>query len=619
MNNMLVFTILFPLLSFITLSISQGKWSKNTISIVGVGGVSISTFITAYLIYNYYSCNYNNFIFFQELWSWFRIDDLHVTIMFRLDKLSLLMLSIITGVGFLIHIYAIWYMRRSAEYSRFFAYTNLFICNMIILVLSDDLLVMYFGWEGVGLCSYLLIGFYYFNPKNGLEACKAFIMTRFGDICLMCAFFMIYDQYHTLNLDILLKLSAQNLNTNMSAWIAIMLLIGCIAKSAQFPLHTWLVGAMVGPTPVSALIHAATMVTSGIYLINRLNSFFLVTPYVLYAISVIGAITLVIFATSALFQKNIKKILAYSTISQIGYMFLALGEKNWVGSMFHLMTHSVFKALLFLAAGMLIRFCKNEQNIFKMGGSCRSTPIIYFCFLIGGASLSGVPIVTSGFYSKELILLYTFDAHDYFLVLSELIGSFLTAIYTFRMFFTVFHGKHEIVFDIDNKLYKYIPLIILSLFSTVIGVKIQFLLLNIIIYDNYSYHQIFLILISGVLILLGMWMASLFWLNVESKVTSSAFFISRPSDRITRYLVLICHYSWGIDWIYKMFLIKPYLFIVKKLFNYITRAKTIINFFILFNWLGTVLMYIDNSKLNWYVTFITIGVVVVFLIVLMNL
>lgn len=273
---MLILTILFPMLSFVVLSISQGKWSKSISSIVGSGGIGISALITSYLVYNNYILNNgHDFLFFQEFWSWFKVDDLHIMIMFRLDKLSLAMLSIITCIGFIIHIYAIWYMNNNEEYARFFAYTNLFICNMIILVLSDDLLLMYFGWEGVGLCSYLLIGFYYFNPKNGLEACKAFIVTRFGDICLMCAFFMIYDQYHTLSLSALLKFTPKNLITEMSVWISIMLLIGCIAKSAQLPLQTWLVGAMVGPTPVSALIHAATMVTSGIYLINRLRNFFL--------------------------------------------------------------------------------------------------------------------------------------------------------------------------------------------------------------------------------------------------------------------------------------------------------------------------------------------------------
>lgn len=619
--NVLILTILFPFLSFIVLSISQGKWSKNISSIIGIGGIGISVLIVFYLLYKYCILNNsNNFIFFQEFWSWFKVDTLHVTIRLRLDILSLIMLLIITGIGFIIHIYAIWYMSNSEGYSRFFAYTNLFICNMIILVLSDDLLLMYFGWEGVGLCSYLLIGFYYFNPKNGLEAFKAFIITRFGDICLLCAFFMIYDQYHTLSLSTLLTLTPQNLITDMSIWISIMLLIGCIGKSAQLPFQTWLVGAMVGPTPVSALIHAATMVTSGIYLINRLHNFFLITPYVLYVIGMIGSITLIIFACSALFQNNIKKILAYSTISQIGYMFLALGNKNWIGSMFHLITHSIFKALLFLSAGMLIRFCQNEQNIFKMGGSYRSIPIVYICFLIGGASLSGIPIVTSGFYSKEFILLHTLDTNDYFFLFSGLIGTFLTAIYTFRMIFIIFHRNNIIVSDIDNNFYKYIPLITLALFSTIIGVQIQSILSGFTIINNhYSYHHFFLVLISGILIFLGIWIASLFWLNDESKIISSTFFLSRPSDRITRYLVLICHYGWGMDWIYKIIFIKPYLFIAKKMFIYINQLKLIINVFILFNWLGKVLIYIENSKLNWCATFITIGVMVILLISLMNL
>lgn len=620
--NTFVLTILFPLLSFVILTLSQGKWSKNISTIIGVGGVGISALITFHSLLTVCVLNsYEDFVFFQELWSWFKIDNLHVMIKFRLDRLSLIMLSIITGIGFIIHIYAIWYMNESEGYVRFFAYTNLFIFNMVILVLADDLLLMYFGWEGVGLCSYLLIGFYYLDPRNGLEAFKSFIITRFGDICLICALFMIYDQYHTLNLTILLQLTITNsFSNNMSSWISILLLAGCIGKSAQLPLQTWLISAMVGPTPVSALIHAATMVTSGIYLINRLHNFFLITPYVLYVTGIIGAITLIIASCSALFQSNIKKILAYSTISQIGYMFLAIGEKNWMGSIFHLVTHSIFKALLFLVAGILIRFCQNEQNIFKMGGLYKSIPMVYICFLIGGASLSGLPIITSGFYSKELILLNTFNTNgDYFLLITGLVGSFLTSVYTFRMIFVIFHGKQSIVPNIVYKPCQYIPLVILSLFSTTIGAQIQYPLLNMTIDNNYNDQQICLIITSIILIFLGIWVAFLLWLNISSKNISYTFFSRQPSERITRYLILICHYGWGINWIYKVVFVRPYLFMTNKLFHCINRMKIMINIFMLFNWLGKSLMYIENSKLNWHVTSINIGVVIILLIILINL
>lgn len=620
--NIFVLTILFPLLAFIILTASQEKWSKNTLAIIGTSGIGISMLITCYLIYVH--CILDNcidFILFQDLWSWFRIDDLHVKITFRLDQLSLLMLSIITIVGFIIHIYAIWYMRNSEEYARFFSYTNLFIFNMIILVLSDNLLLMYFGWEGVGLCSYLLIGFYNFNPKNGLAAFKAFVMTRFGDICLICALLIIYDKYHTLSLDVLLRLNLDSLINNMSVWISLMLLLGCLGKSAQLPLQTWLLSAMVGPTPVSALIHAATMVTAGIYLINRLHNFFLITPCVLYTIGIIGAITLIISACSALFQSNIKKILAYSTISQIGYMFLALGEKNWIGSMFHLTTHSVFKALLFLSAGVLVKLCRNEQNIFKMGGLYRSIPIVYICFLIGGLSLSGLPIVTSGFYSKELMLLYTFNSgSNSFFLFAELIGFFLTAIYTFRMIFVIFHGKQVVVPKVDNNFFQYISLITLCFFSTGIGVAIQLPLLHVNIIHHYTHSQLYLILISEILIFLGIWISSLFYLNISSKtilcISGSS---NRLEERITRYGILLCHYGWGIDYIYKIVLIKPYLLVTKKLFNFINHMKTIINVFMIFSWLGTNLMYIDYSKLNWYVAFLNVGIVIIFFLSLINL
>lgn len=619
--NMFVLTMLFPLLSFIILTVSREKWSKNTSAIVGTSGIGISMLITFYLIYK--NCILDNcidFVLFQDLWSWFKINDLHVQMTFRLDQLSLTMLSMITGVGFIIHIYAIWYMRSSEEYARFFSYTNLFIFNMIILVLSDNLLLIYLGWEGVGLCSYLLIGFYNFNPKNGLEAFKAFVMTRFGDICLMCALLMIYDRYHTLSLDVLLQLTPDGLVNNMSTWISIMLLLGCLGKSAQLPLQTWLVSAMVGPTPVSALIHAATMVTSGVYLINRLYNFFLITPCILYVIGIIGAITLIISACSALFQSSVKKILAYSTISQIGYMFLAIGEKNWFGSIFHLTTHSVFKALLFLSAGILIKFCQNEQNIFKMGGLCRSIPMVYICFLIGGISLSGLPIVTSGFYSKECILLYTFNSNsNNFFLFAELIGLLLTSMYTFRMIFVIFHGKQLIAPKVDNKFYQYISLIVLSLFSTMIGVRIQLPLLHITMSNHYTHSQLSLVLISEILMFLGIWISSLFWLKISSKTELCTMIPSQLEERITRYWILICHYGWGIDYIYRIIFINPYLLTTKKLFNCMNHINTTISVFMIFNWLGKNLMYIEYSKLNWYIAVLNIGIVIILLLSFINL
>ncbi|URJ24320.1 NADH-quinone oxidoreductase subunit L [Candidatus Blochmanniella camponoti] len=622
--NLLFLTILFPLLGFITLAISQGKWSENTSAIIGVGTVGVSALVAIYVIFNFYcnSSNDVNFMFVQELWTWFIINTLCITVALRLDGLSLIMLSVIIGVGFIIHLYAAWYMSECEGYSRFFAYTNLFMANMVLLVLSDNLLLMYFGWEGVGLCSYLLIGFYYSDSKNGIAALKAFIITRFGDICLVCALFMIYDQYHTLSFSKLLTLELKYSSChifNDITWISVMLLIGAIGKSAQLPLQTWLTSAMAGPTPVSALIHAATMVTSGVYLIIRMNKFFLMTPSILYLTGIIGSLTVILFSCSALFQSNIKKILAYSTISQIGYMFLALGGQHWDAAMFHLVTHAFFKALLFLSAGSLIYACRYEQNIFKMGGLYKFIPLIYVCFLIGGASLSGVPIITAGVYSKEMIMLKTLTNHDYFFLLSGLIGMFLTPIYTFRMIFVVFHGEKKIEPRVCNKIAQNLPLILLLLLSTFIGGWIKLPLLTDTIITNvgevYNYSQIYLEIISGILVMLGIWLASIFWMD-SLRIITRQIIRPRVTEVVERYIVLLCYYGWGFDWLYKVIFIKPYLFITKKL-SYSDPVDVIVNVIVsLLCWLKNGLICSENGKLSWYIISMNIGAVMILITIL---
>lgn len=622
--NIFTLTILFPLLSFIILSISQGKFLEHVSATIGIIGVGISTLITFYLIFSFCSGSYDytSFLFIQEFWTWFKIDELHIKIMFRLDMLSLVMLSVITIIGLVIHIYSIWYMKGDPGFSRFFSYTNLFMANMILMILSDNLLLMYLGWEGISLCSYLLIGFHYFNPKNGIEAFKAFIITRFGDICLLCALIIIYDQFHTLNLYDLLNLNYKQSFSNVSNWITILILVGSIGKSAQIPLNTWLVRAMVGPTPISALIHSATMVTSGVYLIDRMKNFFLETPDILYVTGILGSITLIVFSFSALFQNNIKKILAYSTISQIGYMFLALGGKNWIGAIFHLMTHACSKALLFLTAGSIIRLCNNEQNIFKMKILHRTAPFIYVCFLFGGASLSGFPIITAGFYSKELILLNIFfENKDKFLLLSALLGTILTPIYIFRMIFVIFHRTKIIPYRIRYAAAQCIPLLILLLLSTFIVEKVLLLIINLKndFYVYYQYNNTFFILISEMLIFFGIWTASLFW--YDSWLTKKSYLIVKElsSEKIIRYLVLLCHYGWGIDWLYKKIFINPYLLIAKK----ITTNYSLITFFTdcfsVFTWIGKHIIFIEYKKLNWYLVFLNIGMIFIFVLMIINL
>lgn len=623
--NLLSLTILFPLFGFIVLAFSQGNWSKNIIAMIGIGSIGISTCITIHIIFCFFChiCNsHDTFVFVQKFWTWFSINDLHIVMSLRLDGLSLAMLSMITGIGLIIHIYAAWYMNKYEGYSRFFAYTNFFMFNMILLVLSDNLLLMYFGWEGVGFCSYLLVGFHYFNSKNGMAAFKAFIMTRFGDICLICALFMIYHQYRTLSFSELLVLQQQYTLpciSNNIKWISCMLLIGAMAKSAQFPFQTWLINAMVGPTPVSALIHAATMVTSGVYLINRMSNFFLMTPNILYLVGVIGAITLILFSCSALLQSNIKKILAYSTISQIGYMFLALGGGHWFAAIFHLIIHAFFKALLFLAAGSLIYVCAKEQNIFKMGGLYKSVPLVYMCFLIGGASLSAFPMVTAGFYSKELILLTTLFSHDYFFWVSGLIGAFLTPVYIFRMIFVIFHGKKKIEsYLYSNNFFQSFPLIVLLVLSTCIGGWIKLPLSDILLETAsiFNYGKVYFEIISGIIVIFGIWVASYFWLNTVFYLNKTNRIDFPIEAIIMRYIILLCYYGWGFDRIYKIIFVKPYLCIINKLSRY-DPVDIVTNMIIsLFYWLKYSLRYSVNGELNWYITSINIGAIIVLIIVL---
>ncbi|MGL5223669.1 MAG: NADH-quinone oxidoreductase subunit L, partial [Plesiomonas shigelloides] len=337
--SLLFLTILLPLLGYLLLAFSAGRWSENTSALIGVGSVGLSALLTAYIGYDFLVLHPQN-TYTQPLWTWMAVGDLQVNLSLYLDGLSLTMLSVVTGVGFFIHLFASWYMRGEEGYSRFFAYTNLFIASMLFLVLGNDLLFVYLGWEGVGLCSYLLIGFYYQQSKNGAAAMKAFIVTRVGDVFLAIGLFILYQQLGTLNIQTILTLAPEKMAAG--SWpvtlAALMLLGGAVGKSAQLPLQTWLADAMAGPTPVSALIHAATMVTAGVYLIARTHVIFTLAPDVLYLVGFIGAVTLLLSGFAALVQTDIKRILAYSTMSQIGYMFLALGVSAWDAAIFHLMT-----------------------------------------------------------------------------------------------------------------------------------------------------------------------------------------------------------------------------------------------------------------------------------------
>ena len=562
--NLLFLTCLFPLLGFVLLAFSRGRWSENLSALIGVGSIGLSALVTAWVIWQFNVAPPQDGAYSQVLWQWLAVEGFTPSFTLYLDGLSVTMLGVVVGVGFLIHLFASWYMRGEAGYSRFFAYTNLFIASMLFLILGDNLLFLYFGWEGVGLCSYLLIGFYYGNRNNGNAALKAFIVTRVGDVFMAIGLFLLYLHLGTLNIQELLVLAPQKYVAGDTwLWLAtLMLLGGAVGKSAQLPLQTWLADAMAGPTPVSALIHAATMVTAGVYLIARTHGLFILTPQILELVGIIGGVTLVLAGFAALVQTDIKRILAYSTMSQIGYMFLALGVGAWDGAIFHLMTHAFFKALLFLASGAVIVACHHEQNIFKMGGLWKKLPLAYTSFVVGGSALAALPLVTAGFYSKDEILWEAFASGHAWLLYAGLFGAFMSSLYTFRLIFIAFHGEAKTEAHAGHGIAHWLPLSVLILLSTFVGALISPPLAGVLPESvghagGDAKHS--LEIASGMIALAGILLAALLFLGKRRLVTAIAQ--SAPG----RFLSAWWFAAWGFDWLYDKLFVQPYLLLTHLL------------------------------------------------------
>ncbi|WP_027896113.1 NADH-quinone oxidoreductase subunit L [Zestomonas thermotolerans] len=562
--NLLFLTCLFPLIGWLVLAFSRGRFSENTSAVIGVGSVGLSALVAAWVIWQFNVNPPEGGAYTQVLWQWMSVGEFAPSFTLYLDGLSLTMLGVVTGVGFLIHLFASWYMRGEEGYSRFFAYTNLFIASMLFLVLGDNLLFLYFGWEGVGLCSYLLIGFYFKHVPNGNAALKAFIVTRIGDVFMAIGLFILFLHLGTLNIQELLVLAPQKYAAGDSwLWVAtLMLLGGAVGKSAQLPLQTWLADAMAGPTPVSALIHAATMVTAGVYLIARTHGLFLLTPEILELVGIVGGVTLVLAGFAALVQTDIKRILAYSTMSQIGYMFLALGVGAWSAAIFHLMTHAFFKALLFLASGSVINACHHEQNIFKMGGLWKKLPLAYASFIVGGAALAALPLLTAGFYSKDEILWEAFASGHNGLLYAGLLGAFLTSIYTFRLIFIAFHGEAKTEVHPGHGIAHNLPLLTLLVLSTFVGALITPPLAGVLpesIGHAGGEGKHSLEIASGAIAVAGILLAALLFLGKRSLV--SAIAASVPG----RFLSAWWFAAWGFDWLYDKLFVKPYLLLCRLL------------------------------------------------------
>jgi NADH-quinone oxidoreductase subunit L len=447
MRELLWLVPALPLVGFLALALTAGRLPRPAVGFIGVGSVGLSLLTALAIAADFAGPAAEGAVFRQPLWQWLAVGDVTVRFGLALDALSLTMILVVTGVGFLVHLYSLGFLAGQEGQTRFFAYMNLFVAAMLILVLADSLLFLYVGWEGVGLCSFLLIGFRYRDPETVRAARKAFVVTRIGDAALVVGLALLVASLGTLDIAALTAAAETRWAAGdaLPTAAAALLLAGAVGKSAQLPLQVWLPDAMAGPTPVSALIHAATMVTAGVYLIARMHGLFALAPPVQTAIAVIGAVTLLLAATSALAQTDIKRILAYSTISQIGYMVMALGVGAYGAAIFHLTTHAWFKALLFLAAGVVIRRLGDQHDVRRMGGLHRTLPGAFVAFLVGAASLAALPLVTAGSWSKELILTQVWGAGGGgpLLWLAGALGAVLTALYIFRAVFLVFFGPER--------------------------------------------------------------------------------------------------------------------------------------------------------------------------------
>ena len=474
---MLEWIIVLPLLGFLINGLFGSVFPKSIVGWLGTAFVFGSFVATCFLFRDLLTSLPGEGSVYLRVFTFLNVGNFHVDIAFQFDRLSAIMALIITGIGTLIHLYSISYMADDAGLYKFFSFLNLFIFNMLVLVLGSNFMMMFFGWEGVGLCSYLLIGFWYKNVSFGKAARKAFIMNRIGDLGLLMGLFLIYQNFGSFEYtEVFAKVGRLEVGTEICTAIALLLFIGAMGKSAQIPLFTWLPDAMAGPTPVSALIHAATMVTAGIYLVVRCEAIYALAPFAREVIMWIGLATSLMAALIGLKQNDIKKVLAYSTVSQLGFMFIALGCGAYTAALFHVITHAFFKALLFLGAGSVIHGMHHEQDIRQMGGLRKKMPITYLTFLIGTLAITGFPML-SGFFSKDEIFTAIL-AHNRLVFILGLLSAFITVFYTFRMFFVTFHGtyrNHHHSFEKvhESPLLMTLPLLILAVLS-VIGGAVNF-------------------------------------------------------------------------------------------------------------------------------------------------
>jgi len=611
-----------PLGGFLILALAGKRLSRSSVAIVGAGSICLSALVTFVVGGAFLAGMPANAVYTQTLWTWFEVGAFSAKITLSLDVLSLLFIFVITFIGALIHIYSTAFMEADRDYARFFASMNLFVFSMLVLVLADNLLLMYLGWEGVGLCSYLLIGFWYEQQANGNAARKAFTVTRIGDAAMAIGLFMVFQQAGTLVMsDIGANASTiWQPNSTVVTVTALLLLAGGLGKSAQLPLQTWLPDAMAGPSPVSALIHAATMVTAGVYLVARMHAIFALSETARLVIAVIGAATLLLAGLTALTQYDIKRVLAYSTISQIGYMFLALGVGAWTAAIFHFMVHAFFKALLFLAAGTIIESLHHEHNMFKMGGLKDKMPVVFWTFLAGALSLAAVPLISAGFYSKDQILWYSWTANGGSPVLwmVALSGALITAAYTTRMMILTFWGEaHTPVGHLPGRRIT-MPLIVLAVFSIFAGfVELP---------HNFGHFTLFSDLLHPVLPETVMraeipseWLFQLLaaLATLGGVFLGYHYYYQQPArlESLRRNAMLASLHrfwflGWGFDALYDRLLVKPFIFISKinksdvtdRLYTGIAAAT---------GEMYKLLSRTQSGSLRWYIMGLVVGAILI--------
>jgi len=621
MSNYVWLVPLFPLIGFLINGLLWKRMPKTLGGIIGTVAILASFCVSLGIFFEVKDPSFHGPVI-VNLFDFIRSGKMYIPFSFQVDALSALFLLIITGVGFLIHVYSTSYMHHDEGMVKYFAYLNLFVFSMLLLVLGANYLIMFIGWEGVGLCSYLLIGFWFKNRDYTNAAKKAFVMNRIGDLGFLVGMLLVFFNFGTLTYqDFFGQLTGGHALVTSSTynWIAMCFFIGATGKSAQIPLYTWLPDAMAGPTPVSALIHAATMVTAGIYMIARSNALYSITPMILHVVAIIGLATAIIAATIAMRQYDIKKVLAYSTVSQLGFMFLALGVGAYTTAVFHVMTHAFFKALLFLGSGSVIHSMGGEQDIRKMGGLGKKMRITQWTFLIGCLAISGIPGL-SGFFSKDEILARVFS-HDPVLYALGILAAMMTAFYMFRLYFLTFTGSFRGTEEQGHHLHESpaamtIPLVILAILSVVGG--------YVGLPEVMSEHNAIATYLSPVITNFGDFhlAAGTEWMLMGISVAVSVLMIivaynvnKKPNFVENTGLAKILENKWYVDELYDAIVVRPIEMLSNLLDKYAERrgidgvvngvGKTV-------RWGGDRLRLLQSGQVGFYIFIMVMGIVVLF-------